>query len=444
MADANTQSMYTDREGIIWAGTSDKLIRFDYSAIRKNPNPLNVKIRSLQVNNETVGWYNLLRAKSANNDLLPAIIAEEKIVYNRTLNEEERDSIQNKFGDIQFDSVARFYPMPLQLRLPYDHNNVTFDFAAIEPARPSLVRYQYMLEGYDRTWSPVTENSFATFGNISEGSYNFLVKAMSPDGVWSDPVSYKFRVLPPWHRSWWAYTAYILIFAGLLYGLYRSRIKQLEKKQAAQLQTVIATQEEERKRISRDLHDDVGTKLSALKLFLSSLKMHVGNRQQEKAEQLAVNSEQLINETIRDVREMLLNLSPGVLEEFGFVVAIEGLINKINQSGAINIELTTFGFTKNIQKEYELALYRIAQELINNVLKHSQAKNVSLQIGYRDEKIIIMIEDDGRGFKVEEHKDGYGLKKLVARTKLLNGTMNIDSQIGKGTSVSIEVPYKFH
>ncbi|HEX6181986.1 MAG TPA: two-component regulator propeller domain-containing protein, partial [Chitinophagaceae bacterium] len=444
VADANTQSMYVDREGIIWAGTGDKLIRFDYSAIRKDLNPPVVKIRSMKVNNETIGWYNLLRGKSARADLLPAIVAEEKMVYNRTLGEEERDSLQNMFGDINFDSVAPFYPLPLNLTLPYNHNNVTFDFAAIEPARPFLVRYQYMLEGYDRAWSPLTQNSFASFGNINEGRYTFHVKALSPDGVWSTPVSYTFKVLPPWHRSLWAYVAYILGFIGLLFGFYRSRIKQLERKQTTQLQTVIATQEEERKRISRDLHDDVGTKLSALKLFLSSLKMQVENKEQERAQQLAVNSEQLINETIRDVREMLLNLSPGVLEEFGFVVAIEGLVNKINQAGAINIELTTFGLTKNLQKEYELALYRITQELINNVLKHSQAKNVSLQIGYREEKIIIMIEDDGKGFKIEDHKDGYGLKNLAARTKLLNGTMNIDSQIGKGTSVSIEVPYKFN
>jgi signal transduction histidine kinase len=220
-------------------------------------------------------------------------------------------------------------------------------------------------------------------------------------------------------------------------------VGQLQKKQSAQLQTVIATQEEERKRISRDLHDDVGTKLSALKLFLSSLKNNIDKQRYQQVQQLAANSEQLINETIRDVREMLLNLSPGVLEEFGFTVAIEGLVSKINQTGTIHFELSVFGLTGNLKREYELALYRITQELINNVLKHSGAQNVSLQIGYRDEKVVIMIEDDGHGFDVEAHKEGYGLKNLAARTKLLNGTINIDSKPGKGTSVSIEVPYKF-
>src|SRR6266496_6326320 len=98
---------------------------------------------------------------------------------------------------------------------------------------------------------------------------------------------------------------------------------------------------------------------------------------------------------------------------------------------------------KKSPKDKELIRHRITQELINNVLKHSDAKNVSLQMGYRDEKIIIMVEDDGKGFDMDQHKDGYRLKNLEARTKLLNGNMNIDSQIGKGTSVLIEVPYKF-
>jgi len=94
-----------------------------------------------------------------------------------------------------------------------------------------------------------------------------------------------------------------------------------------------------------------------------------------------------------------------------------------------------------LQKDYELALYRVTQELINNVLKHAEAKNVSLQIGQRDEKIILMMEDNGKGFDVNAHKDGYGLNNLDARTKLMQGAMIIDSQPGKGTSVLIEIPY---
>ena len=113
--------------------------------------------------------------------------------------------MRHRFSDIKFDSITPFYPLPENLVLPYNHNSITFDFVAIEPARHFLVRYQYMLEGYDKDWSPVTDKTSATFGNIYEGMYTFKLKARSPDGVWSEPISYTFKVLPPWYRTWWAY-----------------------------------------------------------------------------------------------------------------------------------------------------------------------------------------------------------------------------------------------
>ena len=119
-------------------------------------------------------------------------------------------------------------------------------------------------------------------------------------------------------------------------------------------------------------------------------------------------------------------------------------MNKINETKQIHFTLVVFGMKQRLKKEYELALYRITQELINNVLKHAEAKHVSLQIGQRDEKIILMIEDDGKGFDITAHKDGYGLHNLEARTKLMQGIMTIDSWPGKGTSVLIEIPDNFN
>jgi signal transduction histidine kinase len=205
---------------------------------------------------------------------------------------------------------------------------------------------------------------------------------------------------------------------------------------------MVATQEEERKRISRDLHDDIGTKLSALKLYLSALREQASVMHNEKIKTLAENSEHLLKETLQDVRELLLNLSPTVLEEFGYTIAVEGLVNKINETQQLNFKLIVFGITRRLPKDYELALYRITQELITNVLKHAEARQVILQIGYRQGLLILMIEDDGVGFDIHSYNAGYGLNNLNSRTKLLKGTLTIDSQQGKGTSILIEIPYQ--
>ncbi len=224
------------------------------------------------------------------------------------------------------------------------------------------------------------------------------------------------------------------------------RIKAELQRHAAELEirAMIATQEQERKRISRDLHDDIGTKLSALSLFLSCLNEQALVTHNEQIRSLAESSQQFIKEAMQDVRSLLVNLSPSVLEEFGYTTAVEGLVNKINETNMIRFNLVVFGMKERLQIDYELPLYRITQELINNVLKHAAAKQVSLQIGQRDEKIILMMEDDGKGFDVHAHKDGYGLHNLDSRTKLLKGTMIIDSQPGKGTSVLIEIPYNLN
>lgn len=440
--EVNAGALLIDDNGMLWVGSGhNALIRFDYAAVnRQIRRVLHVAIQNIKVNNENVCWNFLLnqQKKEAVDSL--RLLNEMVTTFGKVLAPSVLHTMQKKYAKIEFDSVGKFYPIPFNLVLPYNDNTITIDFAAIEPSMPTQVRYQYKLEGYSKDWSPLSNNSSAVFQNIAAGNYIFKLKALSQFGVWSE-TQYAFKVLPPWWFSWWAYTLYGLVAFAILYTFYRSRIRMIERKQAAQINIMVATQEEERARIARDLHDDVGIKLSALKLFLSSLHQKASLTGDDEIKTLADRSENLVSEAMRDVRQLLLNLSPGVLEEFGYITAVASVVNKINETGKIHFCLTTFGINQRLQRDYELALYRITQELINNVLKHSQAKNVSLQIGQRDEKIIVMIEDDGKGFEVKNHNYGHGLNNLDIRTKLMKGTMSIDSQPGNGTSVSIEIPY---
>ncbi len=331
-----------------------------------------------------------------------------------------------------------------KLNLSHDQNFLTIDYVSISYVNRNTTQYFYQLKGVDKSWVNAGTQRFASYTNLSPGHYVFKVKCENRDGIPSKKITQlSIYISPPWWLTWWAYILYALLIVSVVYSLYRNNIRQLKNKQAAQIKAMVATQEEERKRISRDLHDDVGTKLSALKLFLSSLHEKASETKNEEIKSLTKSSEQFIKEAMQDVRQLLLNLSPTVLEEFGYTTAVEGLVNKINETKQIHFSLIVFGMKQRLQKDYELALYRITQELINNVLKHAEAKHVSLQIGQRDEKIILMMEDDGKGFDINAHKDGYGLNNLDARAKLMNGTITIDSQPGKGTSVLIEVPYDF-
>lgn len=232
--DMAPNALFMDDKGLLWAGTADKLVCFDYKAVNKNTGPPTVIIQSVKINNENISWNNLkgLKETSKNTNektlgltasatAVPAYITEEVTTFGHILSQNERDSMYEKFSHIRFDQVTPFYPLPINLILPYRNKNITFEYAAVEPSRPHLVKYQYILEGYDEDWSPVTHKMSASFGNIHEGSYTFKLKAQSPEGVWSEPISYSFKVRPPWYRSWWIYIVYISLLGGSVVALLR-------------------------------------------------------------------------------------------------------------------------------------------------------------------------------------------------------------------------------
>jgi len=264
-------AMYLDSKGILWAATgSDKtaLVRIDLNAIHKNDKPLTVILQNLKVNNENICWNDLknFKSKKSNSQDSLAIINEENISLGKTLDSSMRVIMYTKFGDIRFDSITKFYPLPESLILPYKHNNITFEFAAIEPARPYLVKYQYMLEGYDEDWSPVTNRTSASFGNIYEGTYKFKLKACSPDGIWNEPIIYTFRVLPPWYRSWYMYCLYAIAIISALYLIYRWRLAQLHREKEI-LEERIELRTEQLKQANEELlakNEEINTQMNVI------------------------------------------------------------------------------------------------------------------------------------------------------------------------------------
>jgi signal transduction histidine kinase/ligand-binding sensor domain-containing protein len=344
--------------------------------------------------------------------------------------------------NLKWDSLAGPYNIPVNLKLPYNMNMVSFHFTSLESDNLDNTVYRCFLKGRDKKWSDISDKSFSqSYIDLQPEDYVFKVASRSINGVWGTPEEFRFTILPPWWKTWLAYLSYFIFILSFAYFIYRNNLRRFQTRQRNQIKAAIQTQEDERKRISRDLHDDIGTKLSALKLFLSSLEEKAMATNNKEIGTMAQISEQYIKEVVNDLRQLLMNLSPLVLEEFGYVVAVEGLANKINETNLIQFTLNVFGFKQRMQKEYELYLYRITQELISNILKHADARNISLQVGIRDEKIILIMADDGRGFNVNELNGGYGLKNLETRTKIMSGKMTIESNPGNGTNVLIEIPY---
>ncbi len=231
-----------------------------------------------------------------------------------------------------------------------------------------------------------------------------------------------------------------LISVGFLWKN-RIRLKQQAEMEATrtalkeiQLQAVITSQEDERKRFAADLHDGMGQMISALRLNLSQVPV-----QQNKVEE-AVS---ILNEMNVEIRKIAFNLMPQVLISSGLREALTEFANRINRTGKVQFSIQSFNVDQDMSPRQKIALYRICQEWVNNILKYSTANRISVQLVQHDDELVITLEDNGNGFDPATllHGQGNGWKNINSRLGLIKGNIEIDSIPGReGTTVVISVP----
>lgn len=206
---------------------------------------------------------------------------------------------------------------------------------------------------------------------------------------------------------------------------------------------LIEGQEEERKRLARELHDGIGQMLTGLKLDSEQLKSlpFVNEKQRKSFEE----HQKLIDETIEATRTVSFNLMPSVLTDFGLSSAIRLLLERTAKGADFKASFNDLTDNITIANKIENNLYRITQETLNNIMKHAKAKKVSITLSNEKNKYIsLVVIDDGKGFDIKKNKKsrfgGNGLGNLQTRVRLLNGTIKIESEVGKGTSIFVRIP----
>ena len=211
-------------------------------------------------------------------------------------------------------------------------------------------------------------------------------------------------------------------------------ILQEESKKRAIVRSIIETQEKERRQLSVELHDNVNQILSSCKLMLE-----VAKENEDKAPLLTEKSYQSIQLAMAEIRKISHDLNPSAVEDFGLKEAITEMIDKINLSGKIKIVFRFAVTGKKIQlkSEDKIAIYRIVQEQINNIIKHAHAKNVMIDINLKSSIVYLLLEDDGKGFNIKKTNKGIGLKNIYHRVEYYHGTISIDTARNKGCKMSI-------
>lgn len=221
--------------------------------------------------------------------------------------------------------------------------------------------------------------------------------------------------------------------------------KQKEQLRGQLLASAITAQEDERKRISRELHDEFGQTLTGLIMTIESMADMVTPEQIKLKGKLG-SAKSLVTRALEDIRRLTLDLRPSALDDLGLVTAIRTYANTHLENRGIKVKFESKGFGERLNPVVETSVFRIVQEAINNIIKHAGANNVRIQLTSSEGKVTACVEDDGKGFDVaavlRSHtgKDSLGLVGIQERTMLLGGTFNIKSLPGKRTSLRVEIP----
>lgn len=240
----------------------------------------------------------------------------------------------------------------------------------------------------------------------------------------------------------------ILISVLIGFLLYKS----LKLKEEARLQSevilqqdlatkaVLNAEENERKRISGELHDGLGQMFSAVKMNLSALTDDLDFKS-TRSREVFTKTLDLVDESCKEVRSISHQMAPNVLLKSGLTTAVRDFINKIDDR-KLKVNLETFGLQDRLDQNIETVLYRVIQETVNNVIKHAGANALDLQLTKDEEGINVMIEDNGKGFDTAnlETFEGIGLKNIRSRVEYLKGTVDFSSNVGAGTLVAIHIP----
>ena len=237
----------------------------------------------------------------------------------------------------------------------------------------------------------------------------------------------------------------LVMLAGFLFFAFQKnkqinaqRINMMKKEQETQrLKAVIEGEEKERNRLARELHDGLGTVLATVKMQISGIPHKLPQVESLSTYQKA---ESLIDNACRTIREISHDLMPYVLEQQGLIFAIDDMCQNFANQSDIEFEFIPFGNEDRLDDVLKITTFRITQELLKNTIKHAQAKEVIVQLSIENEEIILIVEDNGKGFDVSTPSKGIGLENIRSRTAYLNGTLEIDSQIGKGSTFMIQLP----
>jgi signal transduction histidine kinase len=336
------------------------------------------------------------------------------------------------------------------LRIEPHQEVIEIAYTGLSFISPEQMRFRYKLLGLDRDWVEAGDRRTAYYSHLPPGEYTFTVIGANSDGVWNESgASLVVTVVPPFWRTWWftglASLSVTALAVGVVWGVWSYRVGQLRR--AAELhetfaRQLITSQEDERARIAGELHDSLGQHLLIIRNWslLGAQRLAPRAPAREELDLISTSASQAIAE----VRAIAHNLGPYHLERLGLAGTMSDMLGRIADASSITVTKELDLADGTLSRDIEMSLYRIAQEAVNNAMKHAQATTLHVALKQEGAKVRLTIADNGVGFAAdaatrapEGGGPGFGLTSIAERVRLLHGTLTVRSSPGQGTTVEV-------
>jgi streptogramin lyase len=315
--------------------------------------------------------------------------------------------------------------------IPYGNRRFNFNYAGLSFTVPSEVSYSYRLEGYDAYWTDAGSRRTATYTRLPPGDYLFRVTATNGDGVENySGATMRFRVVPPFYRRWWFIALLALLVLAMLGGGYWARLRRVRR----DFEVVLA----ERNRMAREIHDTLTQDFVGTSVQLDIVAQMLRRGKIDAALEQVVKTRRLVTDGLDEARRSIWELRSGGAED-GLPLRLRRLVER-EEWAEIGAKVKVGGAVRALEPNVEREVLRVAREALRNVKRHARAAETSVDLHYSDEAVLLTIEDNGVGFRMEDVPAGhFGLMGMKERAEVVEGEFEIVSEPGKGTIVRLRI-----
>lgn len=333
-----------------------------------------------------------------------------------------------------------------EIELGYRNSGLSFHIAILDYTSTGRNRYAMRLEGKQEGWIDLGAHSDGTIAPLAPGRYTLRVKGANGNGIWNDEgTSLSIVVPPPFWGTWWFRLVSGILIAALIAGAIAARVRTLRRRNELLVdfsRHVEAAREEERIAAAREVHDEIGQHLAAINLQAYWLHGHLSAKSDERKERI---DEMLhsISDAMGSVKAVATALRPVALDALAFDEALRWYLRSFERRSGIKASIEIGKDMPHVDGPLATALFRVLQEMLTNVLRHSGAKNIIMRYTFEDGRLVLEMNDDGKGIDVARAnaQDSFGIIGMRERCAAFGGSLKVRGQSGKGTTITASVPF---